>query len=151
MSQSTAVQNIIYAWGLALLPHALKLFILLSGGHKWDNRKGRHNMSDPKTIRAPPNIIARAQRADAAHQNGLESFPLFAVATGAALWAGVEGEEVLWLQGVYLGLRLVYNIIFIIGGNNAIALLRTIVWGGSVYTSISLLLKSSRVLAAKGL
>lgn len=62
-------------------------------------------MSDPKSIRAPPSTIARAQRADAAHQNGMESFPLFAVATLAAVHAGVDGGEVEGLQRVYLGLR----------------------------------------------
>lgn len=47
--------------------------------------------------------------------------------------------------------RVVYNIIFVVGGNDAVALLRTLVWASSVYTSISLLLKGSWALAAKGL
>ncbi|TID12728.1 hypothetical protein E2P81_ATG10115 [Venturia nashicola] len=151
MSQSVAIKNILYAWGLAFSPHVLKLFILRAGGHLWDNKKGRHNMTDPKAIRASPIVIARAQRADAAHQNGMESFPLFAIASLVAVYAGVDVEEVATLQKAYLGLRLLYNIIFIVGGNDAVALSRTLVWGSSVYTSISLLLKSSRALAAKGL
>lgn len=69
-------------------------------------------MSDPKSIRAPPHILARAQRADAAHQNGMESFPLFAVATLAAAYAGVDTGEVATLQKAYLGLRYVDIFLF---------------------------------------
>jgi len=47
--------------------------------------------------------------------------------------------------------RLVYNIIYIVGGGQGVALTRTLIWGSSVFSSINLLLKASRLLAAKGL
>jgi hypothetical protein len=48
--------------------------------------------------------------------------------------------------------RVLYNLIFIFNErSNALAVARTGVWGGSVYCSITLLLRAARVLAAKGL
>jgi uncharacterized MAPEG superfamily protein len=108
MSQSDAIWTIVYAWAIAFAPHAIKIGVLGSGGYKWDNKIGRHNMAkDPKNLRAPPNVVARAQRADAAHQNGMESFPLFAAATLAATYAGVESGNVKKLTNAYLVLRYV--------------------------------------------
>jgi uncharacterized MAPEG superfamily protein len=106
MSSSTAVWRIVYAWSLAFAPHVVKLVILGSGGYKWDNSIGRWNMTkDAKVMRAPPHIVARAQRADAAHQNGMESFPLFAAAVLAAQGAGVDEASVKSLTQLYLVLR----------------------------------------------
>jgi uncharacterized MAPEG superfamily protein len=109
MSQSDAIWSIVYAWAIAFAPHAIKMGVLGSGGYIWDNKIGRHNMAkDSKALRAPPNVVARAQRADAAHQNGMESFPLFAVATLAATYAGVDPAGVKNLTNAYLALRYVF-------------------------------------------
>jgi uncharacterized MAPEG superfamily protein len=56
-------------------------------------------------MRAPASVVARAHRADAAHQNGMESFPLFAVAVLAAHVTGVEEASVNSLTLAYLALR----------------------------------------------
>ncbi|KAF2436749.1 hypothetical protein EJ08DRAFT_728485 [Tothia fuscella] len=154
MSASNAVRKIVYAWAIAFSPHLLKIIILNAGGYKWDNSIGRYNMSTDINSKAPKvsrTAIARAKRADAAHSNGQESFPLFAAAVLAAVAAGVDGETVDGKTGLYLGLRIVYNAIFILGESQGIAALRTLVWGGSVYSSISLILKAANTLAAKGL
>jgi hypothetical protein len=48
--------------------------------------------------------------------------------------------------------RVIYNVVFIFNeGNNALAMLRTGVWWGSVYCSITLILRAARVVAAKDL
>jgi hypothetical protein len=47
--------------------------------------------------------------------------------------------------------RVLYNLLFILNGDSdALATVRTAVWGGSVYSSIALLLRAARVLKAKG-
>jgi uncharacterized MAPEG superfamily protein len=173
LSSSKAIRKIVYAWALAFAPHVLKIVLLNAGGYKWDNKIGRYNMSkDVKDLPSgvSPSAVARARRADAAHQNGMESFPLFAAAVLSAVAAGVDSQSVDNKTMLYVGLRYVislcdygedsnltkhvrvaYNAIFILGESEGLAGLRTLIWGGSVYSSISLLLKSANVLAAKGL
>jgi len=147
-----AIKTIAYAWGLAFAPHALKITLLGNAGYKWDNRIGRANMSkDASRMKISPDALARCQRADAAHQNGMESLPLFGLAVLAAVQAGVDSGDVDKWTKIYLALRLVYNIIYIVGGGQGVALTRTLIWGSSVFSSINLLLKASRLLAAKGL
>jgi hypothetical protein len=106
MTSSDAIWSIVYAWGLAFTPHIVKLGTLGVGGYRWDNTIGRHNMTkDNKGLRAPPHIIERAKRADAAHQNGNESFPLFAVAVLTAISSGVDPAATKKLTNAYLALR----------------------------------------------
>jgi len=106
---------------------------------------------DASRMKISPDALARCQRADAAHQNGMESLPLFGLAVLAAVQAGVDSGDVDKWTKIYLALRLVYNIIYIVGGGQGVALTRTLIWGSSVFSSINLLLKASRLLAAKGL
>ena len=105
---SLALTRITYAWGLAIVPHALKLVMLGVSGYKWDNRIGRANMAkDSKDYRISPQALARAKRADMAHANGNESVPLFGIAVLAATTAGVDAGAIdLWTKA-YLALRCV--------------------------------------------
>lgn len=108
LSSSNAIRKIVYAWALAFAPHVLKIVLLNTGGYKWDNTIGRYNMSKdikelPKGV--SPATVARARRADAAHQNGMESLPLFAAAVLAAVAAGVDSESLDSKTKLYLGLR----------------------------------------------
>ena len=57
---------------------------------------------DASRMRIDEASLARARRADAAHQNGNESYPLFAAAVLAAAYAGVSGDEVDKWSKVYL-------------------------------------------------
>jgi uncharacterized MAPEG superfamily protein len=108
MSSSLATRRIVYAWALAFAPHVVKLVVLGSGGYKWDNAIGRHNMSkEKKDMRCTEATLARAKRADAAHQNGNESFPLFAAAVLAATSAGLDTATINTWTLRYLGLRYV--------------------------------------------
>lgn len=70
----------------------------------------------------------------------------------AAIAAGVDKADVDKFSKLYVLLRLIYNVVFIFNEkNNLLATVRTGVWGGSVYCSITLLLRAARLLAAKGL
>jgi uncharacterized MAPEG superfamily protein len=103
---STAIQRIAYAWALSFIPHVIKLGALGAAGYKWDNCVGRYNMSkDAKTMRISEAGLDRGRRAEAAHQNGNESFPLFAAATLAAVVAGLDGAAIDFSTKLYLGLR----------------------------------------------
>jgi uncharacterized MAPEG superfamily protein len=103
---SLATKRIVYAWALAFAPHVVKLVVLGTAGYKWDNSIGRFNMSkDKKDMHCSEAALGRARRADAAHQNGNESFPLFAAAVLAATTAGLDSATVDSLTMRYLGLR----------------------------------------------
>jgi uncharacterized MAPEG superfamily protein len=105
---SLATKRIAYAWGLAFAPHVLKLVILGTSGYKWDNAIGRHNMQkDKKDMHVSETALGLARRADAAHQNGNESFPLFAAAVIAAMTAGLDSATIDSLTSRYLILRYV--------------------------------------------
>lgn len=60
---------------------------------------------DATRMKIAPDALTRCQRADAAHQNGMESFPLFAIAVLAAVQAGVDSGDVDKWTKIYLALR----------------------------------------------
>ncbi|KIW02717.1 uncharacterized protein PV09_06151 [Verruconis gallopava] len=147
---SDALYRVVYAWALTFAPHVFKVTSLGAGGYKWDNRLGRNNMG--RDLKVDDAVLARAKRADAAHQNGHESLLLFAPAVVAAISAGVSGDEVDKFTKLYLLFRAIYVVVYIANSsNNLLATLRTGVWGGSVYCSITLLLRAAKLLAAKNL
>ena len=64
------------------------------------------------------------QRAHAAHLNSFEAFPLFAVAVLAAQITGAEPRRVMLLSIAFIGLRLLYGVIYLWN----LASLRSVVW-----------------------
>lgn len=86
----------------ALLPYALAKYAKL--GAVGDNRYPRENYDS-----LPP----QQRRAYAAHLNGLESFPFFAVAVVIALTMGARIETVNVLAAVYLLLRIAHGLLYI--------------------------------------
>jgi len=105
---SDALYSITYAWAMAFAPHVYKIVSISLAGYKWDNTAGRSNIGKAAgTI--PADLHARAQRADMAHANGQESFPLFVAAVLAAGVAGVDRDTVSSATKLYLGLRLLFS------------------------------------------
>jgi uncharacterized MAPEG superfamily protein len=103
---SIVIQRIAYAWALTFIPHVIKLGILGAAGYKWDNAVGRHNMlKEPKSMKVADSALNRAKRADAAHQNGNESFPLFAAGVLSAIVTGVDSATIDSYTKLYLTLR----------------------------------------------
>ncbi len=64
------------------------------------------------------------QRATAAHLNSFEAFPFFASAVLAALLTGADPQRVMQLSLAFVGLRLIYGVIYLLN----IAALRSLVW-----------------------
>merc|ERR1719215_866 len=68
-------------------------------------------------------LLAKAQ---AAHMNGMESFPPFAAGVLAALYAGVEPAKISQLASLHLLARLGFNVAYMATTSQAGGFLRTL-------------------------
>jgi len=84
---------------------------------------------------APPALAGAAARAVRANANFLETFPFFAAAVLGVVLAGKTGEHTLLGAQLYLGARVAYLPIYIVG----IPYLRTLVYGVSIWGLLQLL------------
>lgn len=75
-------------------------------------------------------------RANAAHLNSFESFPLFAAAVLAALATGADVGRVDLLAICYVALRLVYGAVYLMN----LSVLRSVVWFAALGCSIAIFL-----------
>ncbi|EOD45996.1 Membrane-associated eicosanoid glutathione metabolism protein [Neofusicoccum parvum] len=81
-------------WLTAQVPHAYAVnLVKRANNNRFDNAnsKGSAFQASLKTA-VPAATLARYERAEAAHRNGMENLPFFAAAVLAAKWAGVEEE-----------------------------------------------------------
>ncbi|EOO04416.1 putative membrane protein [Phaeoacremonium minimum UCRPA7] len=93
--------------------------------------------------------LTRILRAKAAANNGLESIGFYAGGIAAANAAGVPAETINSLAIAYIGLRIVYNFIYIIlQANRNFAPLRTLTWMTSIGVISSLYIKAGNLIAA---
>ena len=87
---------------------------------------------------APRDWVGQLQgwrrRADFAHRNHFEAFPLFAAGVLIATIAGVSPARVDLLAGAYIVLRFIYTGVYIAGW----ATVRSIVWFGALLCVIGL-------------
>lgn len=120
---------------LAYVPHFLKFGLMLA------NKNVNYNNENPRSedlsqYRFMPELM---QRAKAAHLNSLEMFPFFAVSVLLARIQKVKPEVLTPLCAKYLLLRALYVLLYILGVNKVVALLRTLTWGSmlSLVTKIA--------------
>ncbi|GAM88572.1 hypothetical protein ANO11243_066060 [Dothideomycetidae sp. 11243] len=143
MAPNLAIVSLPAYFFLTLAPHVYALSIASgpTGLVKYDNRCPRaagylENLRKQLT----PSQFTRWERAEAAHRNGIENFPLFAsavfaclLADGAAakvglgLTAGISEETRKFIYGWFAS-RLVYTLIYIGTEDNRKTFLRTIVY-----------------------
>mmetsp|Transcript_11548 Transcript_11548/g.15057 ORF Transcript_11548/g.15057 Transcript_11548/m.15057 type:complete len:172 (-) Transcript_11548:80-595(-) len=118
------------AWALAYIPHFFKATLMvLYKRHRYNNETPREEKSEEfGRLRG---FISRSR---AAHQNGLEMFPFFAIAVLTAKSQKVKAPELTKLCVQYLGIRLIYTLLYIFGINKLLAALRTGAWVAMVNT-----------------
>ncbi|KZT62518.1 hypothetical protein CALCODRAFT_489895 [Calocera cornea HHB12733] len=120
------------AFFVGLAPHVQKIMLFESSGIKIDNRSPRSVTSAAEKKGIPAPLLAKADRLAAAHQNGIENFPLFAAAVLAGTAAGLPAAKVNLFAGAYLGLRVVYNLAYANQTTLAIAGVRSLAfWIGT--------------------
>jgi uncharacterized MAPEG superfamily protein len=81
-------------------------------------------------------------RANAAHLNSFESFPLFAASVLAALATGADAGRVNILAIGYVVLRLVYGAVYLMN----LAVLRSLVWFASMACTIAIFVAALRAM-----
>lgn len=79
-------------------------------------------------------LVGVPYRAHAAHLNSFEAFPLFGTAVLAAFLTGVDAQYVLQLSLAFVGLRLLYGVVYLLD----IAALRSVVWFAAMACSVAL-------------
>ena len=107
-----------------LLPY-LFTSVAKVAGPRYDNR-------DVRAWQA--RLQGLAYRANAAHLNGFEAFPLFAAAVLAAMAAGADPERVQALAIAFVVLRVLYGIVYLLD----YAALRSLLWFGALACSIGI-------------
>ncbi|CAG8500123.1 4849_t:CDS:2 [Paraglomus occultum] len=112
---------------LAYAPHFLKGSIVVGQTGKWNNISPRSNVDKAEKMMTQA-AFRKAKRCEAAHQNGLESFSIFAGAVIAANYANVSNVTLNIASWSYVLCRMIYNYVYINGESQAVGNLRSLIW-----------------------
>ncbi|RDL41009.1 Uncharacterized protein BP5553_00988 [Venustampulla echinocandica] len=117
-------------WVLSMAPHAYAIGLIKKANNgRWDNTNPRSsNWDDTLRKSTPAEVYGRFTRAEAAHNNGLENLPLFVGAILAANLAKLSTRDVNTFAAAYLGLRVVYTLLYINVTRNRSSFWRTGIW-----------------------
>ncbi|KAF4577446.1 hypothetical protein EYR40_009199 [Pleurotus pulmonarius] len=134
------------AWFCAFYPNTLK-FLVIDKTVGYDNTNPRSNLAKSKgSDKLKPDVVAKLQRMEGAHQNGNEAFPLWAAAVITVSSSGIRITSIR-LTFTSIGLRLLYNYIYINHNSFMKGSARSIVFFTALPIPLWLLVKS----AGKGL
>ncbi|KAF9496419.1 hypothetical protein BDN71DRAFT_1588954 [Pleurotus eryngii] len=112
-SPSLSLYSIPAAWFCAFYPNTLKFFII-DKTVGYDNTNPRGNLARTKgNDKFKPGVVEKIHRMEGAHQNGNEAFPLWAAAIITGNLVGLEHRTLNICSIAYIGLRLLYNYIYI--------------------------------------
>ena len=101
---------------------------------------------DNRDVRAwQARLAGLPHRADAAHLNSFEAFPLFAIAVLAAFLTGADAQRVMQLSLAFVGLRLAYGVIYLLN----VAVLRSLVWLAAMACSVAIMLSAIAAIAGR--
>ncbi|KAH9478501.1 hypothetical protein JR316_0008956 [Psilocybe cubensis] len=115
----------------------------------FNNVQPRGNPARLEKKGVPPEILARLQRIEGAHNNGLESLPFFGLAVLAGNYAGMDTASLNVASGLYLVWRVIYNYIYFNQSSQKTAGLRTITWASSMLFPFYIYIKSASLVIAK--
>lgn len=96
-------------------------------------QQGKYDNDNPRDQQAV--LTGPAKRAIAAHYNGFEAFPAFAVGVVLAKVTGVRPDIAMILAWVHIAARLIYPFLYI----NQISTLRSSVWSIGFLATLGLL------------
>jgi uncharacterized MAPEG superfamily protein len=132
---------------LPYVPHLLKVFAAHAKLEKgYDLRDPRGATAAAIDASAAGQYVARCS---AAHLNGLESWPQFAIAVLAAHVAGVPRGDVSTASAVYIAARLAYTAIYVGQGRSGkLALARSASWLVGIGACAWLMVKAAAARAA---
>ncbi|MFV0283642.1 MAG: MAPEG family protein [Castellaniella sp.] len=109
----------------AVLPYGAAM-TAKAGGQRYDNNDPRPWLAAQQGWRA---------RANAAQANLFEGLPFFYAAVLYALHVGAQPDRLAWLMGVWVALRVLYVLAYVLGRG----LVRSIVWGAALVVNLAIL------------
>ncbi|KAF8518267.1 hypothetical protein BU17DRAFT_66508 [Hysterangium stoloniferum] len=138
-----SLYSIPIAWIMAFYPHNVK-FRLIQSTVGWDNSNPRGQDYDYLVKKGMSAELAlKVGRLTGAHNNGNEISPLWAAATLAANFAGIDTKTVNVISGSFVVTRLLFNYIYINQNTKTASALRSSVWLSSIALPLYLLIVSA--------
>ena len=147
-STNYSIAALPFYYALTFLPHAYAVRVATQGKiDQWDNRNPRASgLKDNLRQKLGPEGYAAYERAEAAHYNSLESFPLFATAIIVGNLARLSNEELnTFAAGIGI-LRALYIVVYISTGTQKYSHIRSVVWITSVGWMMRQLYRAGKVL-----
>ncbi|OJD36255.1 membrane-associated eicosanoid glutathione metabolism protein [Diplodia corticola] len=140
-----AILSIPAMWLVSLYPHAHAVGLIKSANNnRWDNANSKgHAWSATMQQSVPADVLARFERAEAAHRNGFENLPLFGLAVLSAEWAAVPEATVAVTAWTYVALRVAYNALYLNTTDVKTSFARSGVWALSSLVGLSLFVRAA--------
>ncbi|KIJ41119.1 hypothetical protein M422DRAFT_209565 [Sphaerobolus stellatus SS14] len=138
-----SLYSIPIVWFVGFYPHNRR-YALIDRTIGWDNVNPRSNTKETLLQKGmAPELVQRAANLAGAHQNGFEIFPLWAAAVLTANFVGVDHSTVNIVSGAFIGLRLLFNYVYINQDSKAKSGIRTLLWFVGALLPHYLLVKSA--------
>ncbi|EAU89409.2 hypothetical protein CC1G_07635 [Coprinopsis cinerea okayama7 len=147
LDSSLVLYSIPAAWFTSYYPSVLK-FLTIDKTTGYNNLQPRSNVAKTKENKNVPSEVAdRIARMEAAHLNGNEAFPLWAAAALAAHVVGLDNRVVNKISLAFIGLRVLFNTVYINQRTVGQSWLRTGLWVAATSLPVTLLIKAANKVA----
>jgi uncharacterized MAPEG superfamily protein len=134
-------------WILAFIPRVVAVVTIRKRG-KWNNTNPRSPaVQEEYSKRIPKADYSRFERANAAHNNTLESFGIVAAALIAGSVAGLDNDTLNTAAATLIAIRALYIILYINTTTNRVSQLRSLVWFANQAVAFTVLMKAAAVFA----
>ena len=133
------------------IPHTYSTLIVSNGSVKnWDNANPKSTAVREKfQKRVSAATFTRWERARAAHNNGIENFPLLIAAVILGNMARIDVGTMNWTSGTFLALRAIFIMAYIGISDRRLSYFRTVVFNISVFQCLWILFKAGNVYASQ--
>ncbi|KAK9450352.1 uncharacterized protein V1518DRAFT_413630 [Limtongia smithiae] len=115
-------------WVIGLLPHTFSVLLIAFYGAPFSNVIPRSNFNGLTTKKVPIHIQQMAMKAQGAHRNGHECFPLFVAAVLIMNGSPVPFHKQNVYAISYAVLRILFNTLYIFVSSEGVSLVRSLVW-----------------------
>ncbi|KAL4266840.1 Membrane associated eicosanoid/glutathione metabolism-like domain superfamily protein [Pleurotus pulmonarius] len=143
-SPGFSLYSIPAAWFCAFYPNTLR-FLIIDKTVGYDNTNPRDNLAKTRgNDKFKPSVVEKIHRMEGAHQNGNEAFPLWAAAIITGNLVGLDHRTLNICSIAYIGLRLLYNYVYISHNSFLKGWPRSVVFFTGLSIPLWLLVQSAR-------
>ncbi|KAI4262789.1 MAG: hypothetical protein L6R42_002038 [Xanthoria sp. 1 TBL-2021] len=131
------------------IPHTYSTLIFADGSAKnWDNANPKSTaVRERFQKRVSAATYTRWERARAAHNNGIENFPLLIAAVILGNMAKLDAGMMNWTFGTFLLFRAIFITVYIEISDRRLSFFRTLVFNISILQCLWIILKAGNVYA----